>query len=164
MKHIYYGLTQKEVLLIDTIQAYDIRVKMDNPRIFHFNDNIIKLNIDALEKGHSHLIRTVFNTIDEEVYIAEREHEHVLEIDDTVELGEYKGRIIDKRYDAINDIMYYYTDITVETIRDENLEEQKESRRLKLLKEFKDLYEEAKRKSKEEKNVKTRGFLDWLLG
>lgn len=143
MKHIYYGLKQERRLMKDNYEIWDLRFNIehcDSQYSYNFQKGRIERYLKELEKSDNFLIRTHVSTLDKEVFITEKEHEHVLEVGDRVELGKHTGKVLDKRYDAINDVMHYYTDVVLIRIVDENLEERKEEYRLEVLKELKELY------------------------
>jgi hypothetical protein len=152
MKHIYYGLKQEEVLWKDSFEIHDLKIRAEfSDSLYTYYKDRIEHHIKELERGSSYLIRTHSFTHDNEVFMSEKRHDHILEVDEFFELGKYQGKVNSRTYDAENDVMHYYTNAVVIKTQEENLEEKKEDYRKELIHELKSIYYGANYKEKEEK-------------
>jgi hypothetical protein len=184
MEHIYYGLKQKEFLNKWNFEFHEMKCRVANEFYRDMYEDIIKNEINRLELGatSSYLIRTSIATIDDKVFIDTLEHEHVLEDGDVVELGDFKGKVVKRSYDAVNDVMHYFTDIVALVEINVDLKDEIEKYRTSVLEELKEIqdkyyggikkqeeiveneYDKRNREELLKAENEPKGFWAWLFG
>lgn len=153
MKHVYYGVKKQSNLHIDDFRLASLKTYCREYKNYYRSK--IEREIENLKNNeHSPYITIEYVTIDNEVFITEENHEHILEISDEVEIGKHKGRVVYRRYDPVNDTMYYYTNIIVLQVETENFSKQLEEARSFVLNELERLYEEYFKEDKKDKKGK----------
>lgn len=187
MKHMYYGLKQKEYLNKFNHEFQNMKSKLEHNSYYReIYKETVANEIERLEFGvtSSYFIRTNMRTLDNKLFIDTLNHEHVLDDGDAVELGELKGIVVKRSYDAVNDVMRYFTDIVALVEVNEDLNDEIDKYRAFLLKELKEIkakyygsssgrkeekvvedeYEKRNREELEKAKNESRGFFSWLFG
>lgn len=177
MKHVFYGLTQEAYIASNVFEIKEIEFDLRYPtefRLNYFNYSKSKLETYIKELSeecslHYPLLYKSYVTRDKKTYIYETNDSHTLEVGDKVELYNKIGRIEDRECDAVNDVMYYYTNIVQRTKESDSLDQQMEIERLSLLERCKGIYSEHfgnmydDEYEVDEPNER-KGFWAWLLG
>jgi hypothetical protein len=101
----------------------------------------VKGVIEQLKNKNSYLLYIDFYVTDREVYITEVRDAEVLNIGHKVKLFDKEGKVTDKKYDATNNIMYYYTDIVMETVESEEVNSEFDEITAKAINQLEELYE-----------------------
>lgn len=177
LKHVYYGIKEHLFVIKDSYQLSGLKASLEhaytsNSSLDYYKSEIKKEIENLKNNRYSSYIKKEYITIDNEVFIAEKEHDHVLEVGDEVKIGKHQGNIVNRCYDLLNDTMYYYTDIIVISI-DEEVKNQMKAARDLTLKELQVLYREyfdennknknKNKKSIDENNGKKKGFWEKLF-
>jgi hemerythrin len=153
MKHIYYGIKRQTVPYIDKCRLHALdRDLSSHYELYHrsfYRAEIISSVKSLKENRDTIYVWKQYANISNEVFITEKQHEHICEIGDKVKIGRHEGKITDRKYNAENDIMYYYTDIIVADMDSEETDKQLKIARKAVLEELRRLFK--KHFSEEEK-------------
>lgn len=157
---IYYGTKLSTYVDDNTFKIAEIEGELKyNYQMYWHKENIPRL-IEWLKKKKSHFLYITYRVTDKEIYIAEAQDAEVLDTGHKVKLFDKEGMVTGRTYDVTNDIMYYFTDIVMETVESEEVNAEFEEKRLKLIDDLEELYEQYFTETKEKK----KGFFKRLFG
>jgi hypothetical protein len=132
MLSVYYGTKLQPYIYDNTF------IEIDH----YLHKKEIPRTIEKLKKKVSHLLWIDYRVTDKEIFICDVRDAEVLDIGHVVKVLEKEGKVIGRTYDVTNNIMYYFTDIVMETVENESLTREFEDKTEKVISNLEKIYQQ----------------------